>query len=150
MIRGDALVDFHTGDPYGTPNAKGLLLEPMNRAARRPWKRRRVVRLITSGASGGKTIICYAETMAGWVASSLQSGDGITDRHARATDEAMACAGFGNCAITIVMDTASTDGAPKEITARRTVEFLAFLELPAEARALVIAAKKREFGEMEE
>ena len=91
-----------------------------------------------------------AETFGGWVTSSLQDGDGVTVRHARATDEAMACAGFGNCAITIVMDTASTDGAPKEITARRTVEFLAFLELPAEARALVIAAKKREFGEIEE
>ena len=33
---------------------------------------------------------------------------------------------------------------------RRTVEFFAFLELPAEARALVIAEKKREFGPMEE
>ena len=71
-------------------------------------------------------------------------------RHARATDEAMACAGFGNCENTLVVDFAPTDGAPKEITMRRTVDLCAFLELPEEARALVIAAKKREFGPMEE
>ena len=46
--------------------------------------------------------------------------------------------------------TAPTDGAPLEITMRRTVDLCAFLELPEEARALVIAAKKREFGPMEE
>jgi len=33
---------------------------------------------------------------------------------------------------------------------RRTVDLCAFLELPEEARALVIAAKKRGFGPMEE
>ncbi len=118
----------------------------------RPFEEKLVLRLVTPGADGGKAILAPAYIFGGLVTSSLRSqdGDGITEDHARATDEAMACAGFGNCDATLVFDTAPTDGAPLEITARRTVDLLLFLELPEEARALVIAAKKREFGEMEE
>ena len=120
--------------------------------ANRPFEKESVLRLVTPGANGGKTILGPANIFGGRVTSSLRSQDGagITVEHARATDEAMKCAKSGNCDATLVIDTAPTDGAPVEITMRRTVDLCAFLELPEEARALVIAAKKREFGEMEE
>ena len=107
-----------------------------------------VLRLVTPGANGGKTILAPANIFGGRVTSSLRSqdGDGITVEHARATDEAMKCAKSGNCDATLVVDFAPTDGAPLEITMRRSVELLAFLELPEEEREARIAG----FGPMEE
>ena len=89
-----------------------------------------------------------ADIFGGRVTSSLRSQDGagITVAHARATDEAMKCAKSGNCDATLVVDFAPTDGAPLEITMRRSVELLAFLELPEEEREARIAG----FGPMEE
>ena len=58
----------------------------------------------------------------------------------------MKCAKSGNCDATLVVDFAPTDGAPLEITMRRSVELLAFLELPEEEREAKIAG----FGPMEE
>ena len=126
---------------------KGLMLVEKV-VANRPFEREPVLRLVTPGANGGKTILGPANIFGGRVTSSLRSqdGDGITVEHARATDEAMACAGFGNCDATLVVDFAPTDGAPLEITMRRTVELLAFLELPEEEREAIIAG----FGPMEE